>query len=138
MTLIEDRPEAISFLKDLLTPTEIRMIAKRLQIADMLSKGYKYEDIHNFVRVTKQTITSVNNKLNFGEDGLIKILQRLEKIDQDIQKKMEGGRGVFDQPPGMARMASDLLDLGLNQITKVVTKKKKVDSVKKASSDATI
>lgn len=133
MTLIEDRSEAISFLKDLLTPTEIRMLAKRLQIADMLAKGYKYENIHHFVRVTKQTITSVNNKLNFGEDGLIKILQRLEKIDQDIQKKMEGGRGVFDQPPGMGRMASDLLDLGLSQIAKKGIKNKKIRSVKEAS-----
>lgn len=130
MTLIEDRPEAISFLKDLLTPTEIRMIAKRLQIADMLTKSYKYEDICNFVRVTKQTITSVNNKLNFGEEGLIRILQKLEKIDQDIQKKIEGRRGVFDQPPGMGRMASDLLDLGISQIAKKTIKNNKIKSVK--------
>lgn len=132
ITLIESRGETITFLKDLLTPTEMRMFAKRLQIADMLSKGYKYEDIRNYVRVTDQTISSVNNKLNFGEDGLLKILQKLEKIDKARQDKLEGKRGVFDQPPGMGRMASDLLDAGLGQITKAVVKKKKVDSVKKA------
>lgn len=75
-------------MKDLLTPTEVRMFAKRLQIADMLAKGYKYQDIRNYVRVTDQTISAVNNKLQFGEDGLIKILQKLEKIDQNIQKKL--------------------------------------------------
>src|SRR3989338_2540411 len=75
ITLLEGRDETIAFFKDLLAPTEVRMLAKRLQIADMLAKGYKYEDIRNHVRVTVQTISHVNNKLNYGEDGLIKILQ---------------------------------------------------------------
>lgn len=133
VTLIEDRQEAIIFIKDLLTPTEIRMLAKRLQIADMLAKGYKYEDIRNYVKVTDQTIASVNNKLNFGEDGLIKILQKLEKIEEKQFKEKTGKRGLFTSPPGEGRLASDLLDLGLKQVAKVVVKKKKVDSIKKAS-----
>lgn len=132
ITLIEDRNEAISFLKDIFTPTEIRMFAKRLQVADMLAKGYKYEDIRNFVRVTDQTIASVNNKLNFGEDGLLKILQRLEKIDQVRQDKLEGKRGIFSQAPGTGRLASDLLDIGLTQISKVVRKKKRVEKYHKS------
>lgn len=107
VTLLEDRAEVMAFLKDLLSPTEIRMLAKRLQIADMLAKGYKYQDIQNYVRVTKQTIASVNNKLNFGDDGFIKILQRLEKIDQARQNRIEGKKGIFDQPPGLGRAASN-------------------------------
>lgn len=135
ITLIEDRSEAISFLKDLLTPTEIRMLAKRLQIADMLAKGYKYEDIQNYVRATKQTVSTVNNKLNFGEDGLIKILQKLEKIDQQKQNKIEGKKGILSQPPGMGRMASDLLDVGLTQLAKKVRKNKKIKSVEEGLID---
>lgn len=132
ITLIEERSEAISFLKDLLTPTEVRMIAKRLQIADMLAKGYKYEEIKNYVRVTVQTISHVNNKLNYGEDGLIKILQKLEKIDKARQNKLEGKRGLFAQPPGMGRMAEDLMTLGAMGVAKVVRHHKKIGSVKKA------
>ena len=45
ITLLENREEAVSFLKELLTQTEIRMLAKRIQIAKMLMEGYKYEDI---------------------------------------------------------------------------------------------
>lgn len=131
ITLVENRSEAISFLKDLLTPTEVRMIAKRLQIADMLAKGYKYEDIKNYVRVTVQTIAHVNNKLNFGEDGLIKILQKLEKIDKARQDRIEGKRGLFSQPPGMGRMAGDLVTLGATGIGKVIRHHKKVSSVKR-------
>lgn len=127
ITLIEDRAEAIAFLKDLLTPTEVRMLAKRLQIADMLAKGYKYEEIKTHVRVTVQTISHVNNKLNYGDDGLIKILQKLEKIDQSRQDRLEGKRGIFTQPPGLGRAASNLAALGL---VKVVRHHKKVSSVK--------
>lgn len=130
VTLIEERNEAISFLKDLLTPTETRMIAKRLQIADMLAKGYKYQDIKNFVRVTEQTISSVNNKLQFGEDGLIKILKRLEKIDQTRQDKLEGKRSLFDQPAGLGRAVSNLTSVG---ISKSFKHHRKVRSVKDAT-----
>lgn len=127
ITLIEERNEAIAFLKDLLTPTEVRMLAKRLQIADMLAKGYKYEDIKTHVRVTVQTIAHVNNKLNFGNDGLIKILQKLEKIDKSRQDRLEGKKGLFSQPPGLGRAASDLAALGL---AKIVSHQKKVNSIK--------
>lgn len=127
ITLIEDREEAIAFLKDLLTPTEVRMIAKRLQIADMLAKGYKYEDIKTHVRVTVQTISHMNNKLNYGENGLIKILQKLEKIDKSRQDKLEGKRSIFAQPPELGRAASNLAALG---VAKVVSHHKKISSIK--------
>ncbi len=128
ITLIEERSEAVSFLKDLLTPTEVRMVAKRLQIADMLAKGYKYRDIQNYVRVTKQTIASVNNKLNFGEEGLIRILRKLEKIDQSKQDRLEGKRSLFSQPPGLGRASVNLATLAL---AKTVKHYKKINSVKK-------
>ncbi len=127
ITLIEDREEAIAFLKDLLTPTEVRMLAKRLQIADMLAKGYKYEDIKTHVRVTVQTISHVNNKLNYGENGLIKILQKLEKIDNSRQDRLEGKRSIFAQPPGLGRATSNLAALGL---AKVISHHKKISSIK--------
>lgn len=128
ITLIEERSEAVSFLKDLLTPTEVRMVAKRLQIADMLAKGYKYRDIQNYVRVTKQTIASVNNKLNFGEEGLIRILSKLEKIDQAKQDRLEGKRSLFSQPPDLGRASLNLATLAL---AKTVRHYKKINSVKK-------
>src|SRR3989344_5705486 len=129
VTLLEDREEAIFFLRDILTPTEIRMIAKRLQIADMLAKGYKYEDIGNYARVTKQTISSVNNKLEFGNDGLIKILKRLEKIDQKRQDRLEGKRSILAQPPGLGRSVSNI---AVSEVGKLVRHHQKVESILKS------
>lgn len=126
VTLLEDREEVIAFLKDLLTPTEVRMIAKRLQIADMLSKGYKYEDIINYVKVTGQTISSVNGKLNYGNDGFIKILQRLEKIDQKRQNRLEGKRNLLGQPPGLGRALGNIVT---GEVSKIIRHHKKVSSI---------
>lgn len=127
VTLIEDRSEAVNFFKELLTPTEVRMLAKRLQIADMLSKGYKYEDIRNFVRVTAQTIASVNNKLNFGDEGLIKILLKLERIDKGRQDRLEGRRNILGQPPGLGKAAGNIVT---SELGKFVRRKQKEFSVK--------
>jgi len=130
ITLLEDREEAMFFFKDLLTPTEIRMLAKRLQIADMLAKGYKYEDIRNHVRVTAQTISQINNKLNYGEGGLIQVLKKLEKVDESSQDKLEGKRSIISQPAGVGRMAGDLANLGLVQVNRAITRHRKVSSIK--------
>ena len=129
ITLLEERQEVISFLQDLLTPTEIRMLAKRLQIADMLAKGYKYEDIRNYASVTVQTISSVNNKLNFGNDGFIKVLRKLEKIDQKRQERLEGKRDLLSQPTGLGRATSNLLS---SEISKNIRHRQKVKSILKS------
>ncbi len=99
ITLIENRNETAEFFKSLLTPTEIRMMAKRVQIAKMLLNGYKYVDIRNFVRVTDSTISSVNNQLQFGNGGYIKTIERLIKIEIKQQEKMEGKRSILDPGP---------------------------------------
>lgn len=130
ITMIESREEAVAFLKDILTPTEIRMVAKRLQIADMLAKGYSYQDIKVFVRVTNQTISSVSNKLNYGENGLIRLLLKLEKIDQDRQNKLEGKTGFVSQPRGLSRAMLNLAAFGFN---KIIIRNNKIKSIKEAN-----
>lgn len=129
ITLIEDRGEAIAFLKDLLTPTEIRMLAKRLQIANMIAKGHTYETIQAYAHVTGQTVCNVNAKLEYGNDGLIKILEKLEKIDQKRQDKLEGKRNIFEQPRGMSRAASNIAAAGVG---KLVRHHQKVESILKS------
>lgn len=74
---LETRKEAQSFLYDLLTHTERKMLAKRLQVAVMLIEGYGYETINEEVKVGNSTIARVNNWLNTGAEGLIKVGQRL-------------------------------------------------------------
>lgn len=95
ISLIENREEAVLFLKELLTPTEIRMLAKRVQVAKMLMEGYKYEDIIPHVRVTAHTITSVNNQLQYKDGGYIKVLEKLIKMEQRKKKQLDKDKRIF-------------------------------------------
>lgn len=109
LTLIESRDEAIAFLKELLTPTEIRMLAKRIQIAKMLLEGYKYQEIIPHVRVTPGTISQVNNQLLYGNGGYQKIIDRLIKIEFKKQGKLEGKKSIFDPGPYAGRRTTEWL-----------------------------
>lgn len=108
-TLIENREEAVIFLKELLTPTEIRMMAKRIQIAKMLLEGCKYEDIINHVRVTSGTISTVNNQLQYGDGGYTKIIQRLIEIETKKQQRIEGKKEFLDPGPYSGRKTTEHL-----------------------------
>lgn len=128
-TLIENRDETILFLKELLTPTEIRMLAKRIQIAKMLIEGYKYDEIKTHIRVTDSTISSVNNQLQFRDGGYMKIMSRLIKIESDREKKKESPRSIFDPGPYAGRKTTEFI------ISKIAEKGKnyiKTKSVKKS------
>lgn len=126
-TLIENREESVSFLKELLTPTEIRMMAKRIQIAKMLLEGYKYEAIRNFVRVTDHTISQVNNQLNFGNGGYIKIIKRITQIEAKRQSKLEGKRSILDPGPYSGRGSAEWMISKLEQKGKNYLKRKSVE-----------
>ncbi|KKS69547.1 hypothetical protein A3A14_04665 [Candidatus Daviesbacteria bacterium RIFCSPLOWO2_01_FULL_43_38] len=109
ITLIENRDETANFFRALLTPTEIRMMAKRVQIAKMLLEGYKYEDIRNFIRVTDRTISSVNNQLQFGEGSYVKTIERLIKIEIKQQERLEGKSSILDTGPYTGKGTSEWL-----------------------------
>ena len=57
------------FLFDLLTPTERTVLAKRLSIAILLTKGYGYEDIMGILKVSSPTVTRVKAWLHAGGGG---------------------------------------------------------------------
>lgn len=129
ITLIENRNETTDFFKALLTPTEIRMMAKRVQIAKMLLKGYKYEDIRNFVRVTDSTISSVNNQLQFGNRGYIKTIERLIKIEIKQQERLEGKKSLLDPGSYSGRQTSEWVAGKLAQKGQNYIKRKSVEKV---------
>lgn len=129
VTLLESKEETKTFLKDLLTHTETKMFAKRIQIAKMLVQGYDYRTIKNYVKVTNSTIASVNNLLNTGGKGLVRIIKRLIKLEEKRKNEYEGkDREVV--PPGLMRLVPDLVDLGIDLTTQHLRKREKRKSVK--------
>jgi TrpR-related protein YerC/YecD len=66
---IKNKKEAEDFLNDFLTPTERIMLAKRLTIAVLLTKGYDYNQIHKVLHVSTATIAGVNVFLKYTGEG---------------------------------------------------------------------
>ena len=73
---IKDSKEAAQFLKDLLSPQEAEMLAKRMKIADLLLKGWKYKQIGEQLKVGEGTIARISEWLKFTGDGYRLIVKR--------------------------------------------------------------
>lgn len=76
-----------SFINDLLTPTEKIMLAKRLGIAVLLSKGYDYRSISKVLRVSTTTILAIVKQAAINGQGY--------KIAVDNVLRDEGREEVF-------------------------------------------
>lgn len=85
--LLEDKDQIKNFLKDLLTHTEMKMFAKRVQITKMLMEGYDYRAIRAYVKVTDPTIAKISNKLATEGEGLRVAIRYLQKIENEIEKE---------------------------------------------------
>lgn len=74
---VRDKNEADNLIYDLFSPTEKVMFAKRIAIAFLLLKAYKYRTISGILRVSLTTIASVNLSLRHGRGGYEKILNKI-------------------------------------------------------------
>lgn len=127
ITLLENKDQVKDFLKDLLTHTEMKMFAKRIQIAKMLLEGYNYQTIRKYVKVTDSTIARISNLLEIGGDGLKTSISYLKKIEAGIEKE----RMSID-PNLKKRYPSYFLpEIIADEIGKKVKAYKKKNSVKK-------
>ncbi|MBI2036509.1 hypothetical protein HYT17_02675 [Candidatus Microgenomates bacterium] len=126
ITLLEDKDQVKNFLKDLLTPTEMKMLAKRIQIAKMLLGEYDYRSIRNYVKVTDTTIAKINNILASNGNGLRIAISELRKIEDEIDKeRMQIAPNLKKKYPTYF-----LPEIIINEIGKKVKKQKKRSSVK--------
>ena len=71
-----------AFLTSLLSHTEQVMLAKRLAIAVLLTKGYTYEQIDETLKVSKSTVGTVHKQLLIGAVGYQKAVERVLKDEK--------------------------------------------------------
>ena len=129
ITLLENKDQVKGFLKALLTHTEIKMFAKRMQIAKMLIEGYTYKDIRNHVRVTDSTIARINNILETNGDGLKTAIAFLQKIEREKMRKRMSPVPDMKKKYGMYFLQEILI----NEVNKERKQKIKKNSVKQIS-----
>ena len=79
VSLLGSKDEVKIFFKDLLTLSEIVMISRRIQVAQLLLEGLTYEDIRKNLKVGIDTIRNVERWLNNGFGGYKEIIKRYNK-----------------------------------------------------------
>ena len=76
---LKDQEECRAFFQDLCTVAELKAMAQRLEVAQLLDQGLIYNDILQRTGASSATISRVNRALQYGADGYKTVLPRLEK-----------------------------------------------------------
>ena len=76
---LETPEECRAFFQDLCTVAELRAMAQRLEVAQLLEDGLIYNDILQRTGASSATISRVNRALQYGADGYKTVLPRLKR-----------------------------------------------------------
>lgn len=76
---VKNKKEAEKFFSELLTKTERVMLAKRLAIAVLLIRRYKYDQIKSLLKVSSCTISRVRGWLESEGEGYRFVINRMFK-----------------------------------------------------------
>lgn len=82
---LNDREECYRFFDDIATMSEIQSLAQRLQVAKMLTEGFKYNEIEKDTKASTATISRVRRCINYGSDGYGMVLERIMDKDEDYR-----------------------------------------------------
>lgn len=86
---LKSRNEVRLFFRDLLSPDEIAMLIRRVQVALLLQAGFTYHEIQDALRVGVDKIIAVQNSMTRHGEGYKFTIKRLRKIIKNREKKEE-------------------------------------------------
>lgn len=75
---LNNQEECYRFFEDICTISEIKSLAQRLEVAQMLEVNFTYGEIAEKTGASTATISRVKRCLNYGADGYKLILKRLK------------------------------------------------------------
>lgn len=78
----KNREEAKVFFRDLLTPDEMVMLIRRMEVAILLMKGFTFQEIKEFLKVGTDKICAVHRALEKNGQGYRLVGERMEKQKQ--------------------------------------------------------
>lgn len=110
--LLETEDECYRFFQDLCTVGEIRSLALRWEVAQMLAGGSTYDEIVSKTGMSTATISRIKRFLNYGADGYRLVLDRLQRLSSEKQANGRGRASPLEvsgaerpQSPARARRA---------------------------------
>ena len=88
--LLQNTEECYQVFEDICTISELKALSQRLEVARMLSGGHTYDDIVDRTGASTATISRVKRCLNYGADGYMTILERMQARDRAEKKQDKG------------------------------------------------
>jgi len=76
---LKDKDECRAFFLDLCTFTELKAMAQRIEVAQLLDEGLIYSDILERTGTSSATISRINRALQYGSGGYQIVLERVKK-----------------------------------------------------------
>ena len=89
---LDDREDALNFLRDLCTLGELHDLAQRWAVVRLLDAGMHYGDISRRTGASTATITRIASWLKHGEGGYRVMLDRLKSGDGTVPDPTGTGR----------------------------------------------
>lgn len=86
ISVLKSVEEVKSFMKDILTKSELRMLKRRWHIADLLDQGLDIRTVAQKTKTSTGTVTRVKRTLEDGHGGIKLALKRMA---ESIVKKRE-------------------------------------------------
>ena len=130
---VKNSREAAQFLKDLLSPQEAEMLAKRVKVAELLLAGWSYKRIIEYLKVSEGTVARISEWLKLTGNGYRMIIARLKekrkgrlKIENKSIPK-EGMQRIEEMYP--TRFWPKLLIQGLIKNSQIKNKNKILESL---------
>jgi len=98
-TNLKTKKEIIDFFIGILTASEILMVARRIQIAEMILKENSYDQIRAKLKVSYQTIAKVQSWLYEGREEMGKQIeaQMKRKLKTNGRKELEHYESLLDK-----------------------------------------
>lgn len=90
---LRDDEDCYRFFEDLCTVGELRAMAQRFQVAEMLARGATYEEIEQRTGMSSATISRIKRCLHYGADGYSRVLARLGVVPRGGGEAGRGGEG---------------------------------------------
>jgi TrpR-related protein YerC/YecD len=79
---LEDPEECARFFRDLCTLTELKAMAERWQVVQLVSEEIPYREISERTGASTATITRIARWLKYGEDGYRFMLERVREKNE--------------------------------------------------------
>jgi TrpR-related protein YerC/YecD len=79
---LEDPVECARFFRDLCTLTELKAMAERWQVVQLVSEDIPYREISERTGASTATITRIARWLKYGEGGYRFMLERVREEDE--------------------------------------------------------